>query len=335
MQSAGCDLLCLPEKNPIMGFRRVLARIPHYFKLLARVHHALKSEKPDLVVLVDYPGLNMRIAGLANSLGIPVLYFICPQLWAWAPWRVRRFARHVDRALVIFPFEVPYFSAHGVSTRLVGHPVCDRQAGRVEADSEAADAASGQKILGLMPGSRSHEVEANLPVMLAAAERIMASDPDCVPVVTHLRQEIVAQAQQMAAARKIALKAVVGDMTGTARQARLCLVASGTATLEVAFTGTPLIALYRVSPLAARISPFVLTVPWFCQVNLIAGDQVVPEFLLSNDDPGKIVDECLALWHDTERRSRRIARLAAFRKKHFLPGALDRAAEQVLAFAGF
>ncbi len=332
MQRAGCRLLIDPDSNPVMGFRRVIARTPHYFKLLARVHHFLKQERPDLAVLVDYPGLNVRIASLAKGLGIPVLYFICPQLWAWAPWRVRRFARVIDRALVIFPFEEAYFSAHGVSTRYVGHPVCDCGA---SGDDHAAEPAASpdEKLLCLLPGSRRHEAEANLPIMLAAARAIRESDPDCVPVVAHQKKPIIHLAKEMAAKRDIPLRTVEGDMTRTARQARLCLVASGTATLEVAFTETPLIALYKVSPLAGRLSPLLLTVPWFCQVNLVAGAKIVPELLLTRDDPVELTALCRELWNDTQGRRKMEADLAALRRDHFNPGALDRAADEVLALA--
>jgi len=332
MEAAGCRLLVDPEPDPVIGFRRVVARIPHYMRLLVRIHGCLGDSRPDLVVLVDYPGLNLQIARLAKSLRIPVLYFICPQYWAWAPWRIKRFARLVDRALVIFPFEEKYFSSHGIRAVDVGHPVFDRT-GRDGAAEESGTSLPAEKTLVLLPGSRIHEVRTNLPVMLRAAAELIEESADLIPLVVHERRECLAVAEQMAAAAGVDLRTAEGRIDEAARAARLCLVASGTATLEVALTGTPMVVVYRVPPLAHRLSRWLLTVPWFCQVNLLAGEETVPEFLLSRDDPAPLVPICRALLGETPERNEMLARLAAFRKRHFRPGALDRAAREVLAFA--
>ena len=126
----GLGLLKPPDHEVVMGFRRVLGRIPHFFRLLARIAEHLRTTRPEAVILVDYPGLNVRIAGIAKGLGLKVIYFICPQLWAWAPWRMKRFARSVDLGLVIFPFEEAYFRERGVQARYMGHPSCRSPRGR-------------------------------------------------------------------------------------------------------------------------------------------------------------------------------------------------------------
>jgi lipid-A-disaccharide synthase len=333
MRAAGCRLLVEPEADPVIGFRRVVARIPYYMGLLARIHHHLDHTRPDLVVLVDYPGLNLQIARLARCLGIPVLYFICPQYWGWAPWRIKRFAKLVDRALVIFPFEEEYFSSHGIQTVHVGHPVFDRVENDAAGGAGKAPPSDELKTLALLPGSRIHEVRTNLPVMLHATARLLEENAGLVPIVVHERPECLALAERMAMAEGISLRTVEGKIDEAARSARLCLVASGTATLEVALTGTPMVVVYRVPPALRKLSRWLLTVPWFCQVNLIAGEETVPEFLLSKDDPAPLLPACRALLEETPERAETLRRLVEFRKKHFKPGALERAAREVAAFA--
>jgi lipid-A-disaccharide synthase len=337
MRAAGCRLLIDPEPDPVIGFTRVLAKIPHYFRLLARIHRHFLVERPDIVVLCDYPGLNLQIARLARMLNIPVLYFICPQFWAWAPWRIGRFARLVDRALVIFPFEERYFSSHGIDATWIGHPVFDHTSfgdgTRLPPREGDRDFLPQGQILALLPGSRKQEVRTNLPVMLRLADALAKDHPGVVPVVTHDRPECLRIAQEIAEAAGVAIHAVEGSIVESARAARLCLVASGTATLEVALTGSPLVVIYRVSPLARRLSGLLLTIPWFCQVNLMAGEELVPEFLLGDDDPAPFLPVSKALFEEGITRETMIARLAAFRTKHHSPGSLDRAAEEVLSFA--
>jgi len=331
MKEAGCRLLIEPESDPVIGFRRVIGKVPYYFRLLARIHRTFAESPPDLVVLVDYPGLNTQIARLAKMIGIRVVYFICPQYWAWAPWRVRRFSRLVDKALVIFPFEESYLSSHGVDTTYVGHPVFDR-APRAETRFEQVTPINSAKRLALLPGSRKHEVESNLPVMLRAAAELLRNESDLVPTLTHQRPDCIALAEKLAGGSGVKLQTTDADLVETARASRLCLVASGTATLEVALSGTPFVVVYRVSPLARRLARVLLTVPWFCQVNLIAGESLVPEFLLSDDNPSPVVATCRDLLGQTVARQDAIDRLGRFKDEHYEPGALDRAAQALLSF---
>lgn len=328
MAAAGCRLLVPPETDPVIGFRKVIGRVPYYAGLLARIHRHLEQSRPDLVVLVDYPGLNMQIARLAGMLGLRVLYFICPQYWAWAPWRLKRFARLVDKALVIFPFEKEFFKAHGVDTVYVGHPVCD-----YIPDNGAVDAGA-ENILTLLPGSRKHEIRTNLPVMLCAVAGLIRNHPGLTPRIIHQLPECLALAEEIASDCGVSVRAEEGDLVRAAAESRFCLVASGTATLEVALSGSPFAVVYRVSPTALKLSRRLLTVPWFCQVNLMAGEEIVPEFLLDSDDPGSLEDACATLWKDSPEREEMIRRLAEFKREHHRPGALDRAAAEVLAFAG-
>jgi lipid-A-disaccharide synthase len=334
MEEAGCRLLEEPEKETVMGFKRVLARLPHYFSLLARIAEFLKSKPPELVILVDYPGLNQRIAKIARSLGIPTVYFICPQFWAWAPWRIRKFSKRIDLALVIFPFEEAYFSGHGIATRYIGHPACDRAASdQIEGDGEA-DLPEGD-LLALLPGSRRQEMHANLPIMLKSAHALCSRYPGLTPVLSHYSTDMLDAAGKMANEHGVDLQTIRGGMRRLAGAARLCMVGSGTATLEVAFSRTPMVVVYRTSKMAYRLAPYLLTVPYICQVNLMAGRELVPELLLHEDDPAPLLSRAVPLLEDGEPRERMLADLDNFKERHFKPGAIRRAAESILDHFNF
>jgi lipid-A-disaccharide synthase len=325
LAEAGCRLLVPPEKEPVMGFRRVLARIPHYFSLLARVHRHLLSKRPEVVILTDFPGLNLRIASLARLLGIPVVYFICPQLWAWAPWRIHRFARLVDLALVIFPFEEDYYRHHGVTAHYIGHPVCDK----AEEDTKAP--LPEGEILSLLPGSRRQELEVNLPVMLRTAKLILEKRPEMVPVVSHYRTDLLERTRDIAEKLEMNVHIVQGSMGRVIRSSRCCIVCSGTATLEVAFSRIPMVVTYRIGRFAKQVLvPALFTAPYFCQVNLMAGNELVPEVLLDNDDPGPVLDATLPLVEDGPAREAMKNGLNNFHARHFQPGAIGRAAGLVV-----
>lgn len=326
LERAGCTMLVPPEREPVMGFSKVLARIPHYFSLLACVHRFLATQRPEAVVLTDFPGLNLRIACLARSLGIPVAYFICPQLWAWAPWRIHRFARLVDLALVIFPFEEDYYRRHGVEAHYIGHPICDK----VEEEDEGTPLPEGE-ILSLLPGSRRQELEANLPVMLRTAKAILRSRPAMVPVVSHYRSDLLARTREIARSLEMEVHIVHGGMSKVIRSSRLSIVCSGTATLEVAFAKVPMVVTYRISRFAKRhVVPYLFTAPYFCQVNLMAGTELVPEVLLDDDLPGPVLEKALPLAQDSPEREAMVKGLNDFHERHFQPGAVERAAGQVV-----
>ncbi|MHC4942134.1 MAG: lipid-A-disaccharide synthase [Planctomycetota bacterium] len=328
MAGAGCSFLFQPEKETVMGFRRVLLRLPHYFMVLMRVAAFLRAARPLRIVLVDYPGLNLQIAALARRYQIPVTYFICPQLWAWAPWRIRRFSRLVDQALVIFPFEEDYYRKHGVEAHYIGHPICDLEDADTEPEGAEQPVPEGE-LLALLPGSRRHELSANLPVMLKAAAAILEKMPGLNPVLSHYDPDLLDQARGMAAEYGVPLTAIQGNMRRLARASRFCFVGSGTATLEVALTGTPMAVVYRTSGTAFRLAPFLLTVPHICQVNLLAGEELVPEVLQADDAPDRLLDKSLPFIEDGPPRARMQERLAGFGKRFNRPGAIARATDWV------
>lgn len=331
MEKAGCRLLKEPENEPIMGFRRVLSRLPQYLSLIAKIAEFLRNQRPNCVILVDYPGLNLQIAKIAKSLGIPVIYFICPQYWAWAPWRLKTFSKVVDLALVIFPFEEEYYRSHGINVRYIGHPACDREDIDPIEIGETDSIPEGE-ILGLLPGSRQQELEGNLPVMLMTASLLMNRRPGLVPMLCHYRADLLETAKRMASNQEVRLVTRRGGMRQLAGSARFCLVGSGTATIEVAFANTPMVVLYRTSRVARTLASYLLTVPHICQVNLMAGEELIPELLYHENDPNPILSQALPLIEEGRFREEMLTRLANFRARFFHPGALDRAADYIVEY---
>jgi len=312
--------------HAIFGIRPAVAAAPALLGLLRRVSGAFDRRRPDAVVLVDYPGLNLFVARLAHRRGIPVLYFIAPQLWAWAPWRVRRFARVVDEALVLFPFEQAFFERAGLPAVHVGHPLLDRLP---DPPPRRADIAARPRAVALLPGSRPREVATHMPLLLAAAARLLERHPDCSFHSAHVSDVERAHVERAARAAGIALHVHGDDVHGVMASCRCALVASGTATLETAMFGTPLVVFYRITPLEERMRRWLLVPPFVGMVNLVAGRRVTPEVLLSDTDPRLLVEALDPLLDDTEVYRRQRQDLAALRARHLHPGAIGLAAARV------
>jgi len=311
----------------IMGIGPAAREVPHLLGLLRRMAGVFDRRRPDLVLLVDYPGLNLFIARLAHRRGIPVVYFVAPQLWAWAPWRVRRFARVVDEALVIFPFEVPFFRDAGMDATYIGHPLLDA----LPSDPpRPADIIDRPRPVALLPGSRRREVRLHMPLLLDAAEALASEYPDasfhCAHVSADRRHEIEA----LAAKRNIDF-VMHGDRVHDVMAACRCaVVSSGTATLETAMLGTPMVVLYRVTAFENSMRNVLLVPPFVGQVNLVAGRQIADELLLPHDDPAPLIAALRPLLEDTPTFLKQQQELVSLIADTAGPGAVDRAA-QILA----
>ena len=334
LEAAGARILFPLPDLAVMGFAAVFQSLGKFIDVLRLYARYLRDERPDAVVLVDYPGLHVRFAALAKRQGIPVVYFVCPQLWAWAPWRARRFERAVDRALAILPFEVEYFRRRGIDATYVGHPAADSLAEREhDADDDAltARARASATPIALLPGSRPQEARANLPLMLRVARRIVDQHPDATFFLPMSRDDTRGVCASLidadADAPPVVLVERVYPVLGAARFA---LVASGTATFEVAYHGVPMVVIYKITPLHRFLGGQLLTVPWISQVNLIAGEELVPEFVTPDDPVDELTHACLERIGDTETRSRCVRSLSESLRYAFAPGASSRAAEQVV-----
>lgn len=302
LAAAGCRLHTDLVSQSIMGLGAALKAVPEMFGVLRRTAGVLDARRPDAVVLVDYPGFNLYVARLAHKRGIPVVYFVAPQLWAWAPWRARRFARVVDEALVIFPFEVPFYRDAGLEAHYVGHPLLDtlpRDEAALAAVRDPAITARPRPVA-LLPGSRAREVAAHMPMLLTAAKELLGRHPDASFHTAHVTP---LERQRMAEhARAIGVPLEIHDdrVHAVMASCRCAVVASGTATLETGLLGTPLVLLYRVKHLEGALVRQLILTPWVGLVNLTSGRQVHPEVLQYDDDTRALVAAVEPLLQDGE-----------------------------------
>lgn len=336
LEAAGADVRFPLTDLAVMGFKKVFENLGHFVGVLRDFDELLARERPDAVVLTDYPGLHLRFARLAKRRGIPVVYFICPQLWAWAPWRAARFRRVVDHALTILPFEERYFADLGLEARFIGHPSAD---GLAEWTPDArdleveADVRSGATPIAILPGSRRQEVSANLPLMLKVVRRLKAELPglrvhlpqSSRPAVRELCAELLAGEPDLGVIQTDRVHPVL-------RAVRFALVASGTATYEVAWHGVPMVVLYRITKLQRRLGGLLLTVPWISQVNLIAGRELVPEFVTPDEPVEELAAACRERIVDGPVRDAFEGARETDLRDAFAPGASARAAAAVAAF---
>jgi lipid-A-disaccharide synthase len=328
LQRADVPLHADLVSHAIIGIRPAMAAAPSLIGLLRTVAGAFDARRPDAVVLVDYPGLNLFVARLAHRRGIPVIYFVAPQLWAWAPWRVRRFARVVDEAFVIFPFEEAFFRNAGMSAEHVGHPLLDALP---DSPPTVTDISDRPRPVALLPGSRRREVRHHMPLLLETARSLAERHPD---VSFHTAHVSPAERDNMCAAAEAAgvvLHVHDDDVHGVMASCRCALVASGTATLETAMFGTPLVVFYRITPLEERMRRWLLVPPYIGQVNLVTDQDVTPEVLLPDDAPAPLTAAAEPLLTDTETYRRQRAALDELRAASQGPGAVERAAELLAA----
>jgi lipid-A-disaccharide synthase len=311
-----------------MGLSELKGNIANLWEGYRLLHKALKEERPDLLVLVDFPEFNLRLARAAKRLGVPVLYYISPQIWAWRRGRVRKIARRVDRMAVAFPFEVPIYERAGVRVKFVGHPLLDvvRPTEDREKTLERYGLDPRRKTIALLPGSRKVEVFYHVAPMLDAVRRLREeTDVQFILVraSTVRREEIVEQLAKAAVDVTIA----DGDTYNVLNACDLAWVASGTATLEAALLKKPMIIVYRVAWLTYTLARLLVRVKHIGMVNIMAGKYVVPELIQNEFTGQRVVDETRRFLLDTALRVRTGAKLGEVREKLGSPGAADRVAE--------
>ena len=326
LRAAGVEPLAAMEDLAVLGFAEIPARLPALLRTRGRLMRALAEFSPHAVLLVDYPGFNMRLGPQLKRRGARVFYYIAPQVWAWHPERAQAMARWADRLAVVFPFEEPLFRAAGVEATFVGHPLMDGLAPEVDEAIFRAElgVAPGHRILGLLPGSRGQELERHLKPMLATAHELMRTRPDLVAVLP-LAPGLEPRGLTATALGDVRL--VRGRVRATQAFATACAVASGTATLETALFGTPLVIVYRTGWLNYAIARRVVRLPHIGLPNIIAGAEVAPELIQDALTPERLVTT-LAPWLDdpaVNAARRRI--LAVVRERLGGPGASRRTAE--------
>ncbi|MBI4570147.1 MAG: lipid-A-disaccharide synthase [Planctomycetes bacterium] len=335
MRDAGCDLLADLAREPVMGVARVLARLPYFLRLGRDTEKFLLRERPDVVVPIDYPGFNLRLAARMRGSGVPFCYYVSPQVWAWKRGRVRAMARVLDKMLVLFPFEVPIYRAAGLPVEWVGHPIFDAPAAGPDdaAFLALAGARPGQRVIGVLPGSRPQEIDRNLDTMIRAAERLDARIPGMKYLCPAAHAALAAQIRPRLARSRLDHAVLAGRAHDVMRAARFCFVTSGTATLETFAFGAPMTIHYRVSRLTEALGRRLIATRHIGMVNILAGRELVPEFFGSRHSPDAMAAAAAALVEDGPRREAALAAMRALRRRVALPGASARAARAVLETA--
>jgi len=328
LQRSGMRLLQHNRDLAVVGVVEVLAHAPHILRAFRVLRRQIRTAPPDLIIFIDYPDFNLRMAAYASRRGVPVLYYISPQIWAWRQGRAKKIARIVDTMAVIFPFEVPFYKNVGLDARFVGHPLMDRQP-ELLARSDALrrfGLADTWPIVGLLPGSRAGEIKRLLPAMVGAAAHIHKRYPDAqfiIPAAPGLDPDTIAAATQ---GLQAPVRVIPGDFYNAVNSCDLALVTSGTATLQTALLEKPMIIVYRISPLTYFVGRMLIRVPCIGLANIVAGTKIVPELIQHEATAERIAEETLALLNDTRRRSDMQRQLAAVKQALGGPGASGRVA---------
>jgi len=338
MREAGCHLLHnLVEKFDIMWFWKACWNLHNVYRFQKDTLRYIDAEetRPDVVILIDYPGFNLTLGRWLRKRTIPVAYYIAPQVWAWFPWRIRKIGKRVDRMIVILPFEVNLYRQKNIPVSYVGHPIIDslQDVSIDESFRERLGLAADEKLVGILPGSRDQEVRRLLPLMLAVA-RLMKDEYPKIRFLVPVRQARLAPfVDEILSSASVAVERLEDRVYETMKFSDLCLVSSGTATLELAHFLTPMVVLYRISPLSYLISKPFMRTKHIGLVNILAGREIVPDMLLYRNRPDKVARAALDLLLDEPRRQRAIDDLRVLREKIDEPGASDRAAAVILEMA--
>jgi lipid-A-disaccharide synthase len=305
MEALGFRRVVRAEDVAVMGITEVVLHMPRIYGEYRKLKAGIRRERPDLAILIDFPDVNLSLAKHLKRAGVPVLYFVSPQLWAWKKYRIRDVQRFADRMLVIFPFEESFYRERKVQADFVGHPLADLplpEIGR-EAFARENHLDPSKQWIGLLPGSRLKEVRLNLTEMVKAAQALQRrSDYEfLLPLAATLTNAQRAEIKTVfPASPKIA---VTHDARATLHHARASVVASGTATVEAALIGNPFVVVYRVSPLSYAVAQRVVDVPHVAMVNLIAGRRAVPELIQSDFTAGNLVSHLQPLLNDDAARA--------------------------------
>ncbi|MBS1127759.1 MAG: lpxB [Nitrospirae bacterium] len=332
MREAGVTMLADASEISVVGATEVLTHIGAIYSVYARLKRFLREERPDLLVLIDFPDFNILTGKAAKKLGIPVLYYISPQVWAWRKGRVKTIAKLVETILVVFPFEVELYRAAGVDVRFVGHPladVVDSPYTRSEARKQLG-LAQDRRTIAILPGSRRKEIMHLLPDMLRAARILRGRYPDLqfiLPVAPTLDRKFV---EGFVENSGVPLTIVDGRVYDVLRASDAAIVTSGTATLETGLMAVPMVIVYRASRLTYWIGRLLVNVRNFGLVNIVAGRTVVPELLQDEATPERIAEELGTILADPEKHHRITEELVRVRTVLGEGGASRRAASVVL-----
>ena len=337
MRAAGCETVVDAKDVAVVGIAEVVTHLPRIYREFHKLLREADRRKPDVAVLIDFPDFHFRLAKALHARGIPVVYYVSPQLWAWRRGRIKLVQQYVQKMLVIFPFEEHFYREHGVEVEFTGHPL-----GELVVELEPRDGFASQHGLdpakawvAVLPGSRRKEVQMILPTLLEAARNLGPQFEYLLPVASTLTAEWMQQ--QLLTIPDVPRVTLTSDARQTLLQSRAAMVASGTATVEAAVLGTPFVMVYRVAPLSWHLGRRLVNLSHFAMPNLIAGREIVSELVQQDFTAEKVAAEIRALVEEGPRRNEVVRDLAEVRG-HLQSGrasesAAERAARAVLGAA--
>ena len=315
MKAAGCELLVEAKDVAIVGLFEVLSHLPSLYRRFHRLLDEVDRRRPDVAVLIDFPDWNLRLARELHRRGIPVVYYVSPQLWAWRRGRIRQVQKYVREMLVIFPFEREFYLKHGVEAEFVGHPLSELAPPNITREDFAArwGLDASKQWIALLPGSRRKELRLNLPAIVGAAQRLGAEFEYVMPVASTLDAGWVRE--QIALCGGEINIHLCDDARAALLHSRVGVVASGTATVEAAHIGIPFVMVYRLAGLTWTLGRHLVKLPHYGMVNLVAGRRVVPELIQDGFTPETVEREVRRLLPDGEPRREMLAALDEVRQK--------------------
>jgi lipid-A-disaccharide synthase len=329
MRAAGVEVITDYSEVSVVGITEILSHLPSLIRAMRRLLSEAGRRKPPFAILTDFPGFHLRLARKLRPLGVRNIYYICPQFWAWRPWRVRVVRRRFAQALCIFPFEEAFFGGAGIPTKFIGHPLV----GAVQATQSREDFCRqhnldpSQPIVTILPGSRHAELAQHMPVIREACQSIHEHRPAQFVVAAAAHSNI--NDLQRGWNTSLNVRIVESQTYNALVAADAAIISSGTATVEAALLNTPMVVVYRVTPLTALLAKPLVRTSYFSMVNLIAGRRVVPELIQKDFTPPKVAGEVLRLLNDPRAREELRAGLAEVRVRLGPPGAVDRAADAI------
>ncbi|MEW6094929.1 MAG: lipid-A-disaccharide synthase [bacterium] len=332
MAEAGVNLIFDMTDLSGIGALEVIAKIPKFFQRLKEVGNYLKGNKPQLLILIDFPEFNMRLAKIANRLNIPTIYYIPPTAWAWRRGRAKTIAKSVDKVISIFDFEAKVYQEAGNEVEFVGHPLLDIAVAKMTKEEACKEFKldAKKKIIGILPGSRKKEIEVLLPIMLSSVEKIRNKFPDAqfiLPLATTLSKDDVSYFFPLPSH----LQVIENNVYEVMNISDLIIVASGTATLEAACLGIPMIIVYKLNWLSWQLGRLLVSTGGFIGMpNIVAGKEIVPELLQNRATPESISQYAIGLLEDEKKREEMSSKLRQVREKLGNSEATIRAAKTIL-----
>jgi lipid-A-disaccharide synthase len=330
MKNEGLDCVFHISKLSFMGFVEVVKNLPLIKEVERKLELLLEQRKPDVVVLIDYPGFNLRFAKIVRRHDIKILYYISPQVWAWHAGRVRKMRGVVDRMKVVFPFEVDIYSKERINVEFVGHPLAERIGSKSSRSDffQQNEFDTSKKLLGLLPGSRKQEIENIFPTMLASAMDLR--ELHGVQIAVGVAPNLGAQYLRKFSPDVNAVHFVENATYDVMAHSDAVIVTSGTATLETGWFGTPMSVVYRTSAITYTIGRALVGVPFIGLVNIVAGERVVPEFVQAEMNKKNLVREMTRQLTDFDYSSDMRAKLSTIKEKIGLPGASSKVADGII-----